>query len=316
MPQQYRLENGRFGEILGEAVRVVEHGLPHRKGYKVEEMVDNSKFLDTFCASLFRLVSGQRPTFRGVGIEIEVECENNLPESAPTGWVKTGDGSLRGYDTAEYVIKGPKLRDDAFKTLDLLGKKLKSHGSIISDSVRAGIHIHIDVGELTIREMVCFAMCYYILEEQLTSYCGKGRSGNHFCLRAMDAESIVYELARGLSTGKLFTAIGHDHTRYSALNFNSLFKYGSLEFRAMRTTTDFDRVKTWVDILLTIKETSKMFKTPLDIVEQFSAGGERTFLRNVLREHSALFENKEGMSESLMDGMRLVQSIAYCRKDW
>lgn len=60
------------------------------------------------------------------------------------------------------------------------------------------------------------------------------------------------------------------------MNVFSLFKYGSIEFRAMRGTGDLDAIYEWVEILY-VKNGAKQFKTPYDVILSMSEHG-REFL--------------------------------------
>lgn len=272
-----------------------------------------TKFMD---GRIYELVPGNTPEFKGVGIEIEMEALNMLPERAPAGWSKTMDGSLRGHDSGEFVLKGPRHKVEAFASLDTLSRSLKTAGTRVDDSVRAGIHIHIDVSDMSYLEMYCYATCYYILEELMVEFCGRGRSGNHFCLRAVDADVILQHVCNSIRQENLYDYLSNENIRYASLNYNSMFKFGSLEFRAMRTTTDFQKIKTWIKILLRLKENSRLFESPRQIVEQFSLGGEINFLRQVLGDLSENFSGMKDVEQRMINGVRLAQEIGYCTREW
>ena len=246
-----------------------------------------------------------------VGVEIEIESDNTLPnqESIPSYWRKTHDGSLRGPDNAEYVLKKPKTEQETYKAIDILSKILPE----INDSVRAGVHVHINVRDLTFLQLWTVISCYYILENLLTDWCGEGRQGNHFCLRASDADVVLQLVTKAVIKDDP-RYLGTDSIRYAALNFNALSKFGSLEFRQLRTPQDFGKIKTWISILLNIKRNSFLFPNPRAVVENFSLGGEEEFLRVMLGEHAGLFGHNEDRLWVLRRGVRVAQEIAYARK--
>ena len=104
-----------------------------------------------------------------VGIEIEVEGQD-LPHVVSRYWRTERDGSLKAAEAFEYVLKRPVPRADVKKVLTSLEKKWKSNNAIINDSFRAGVHVHINVRDLTTTQMVTFATLYYIFEETLLNY--------------------------------------------------------------------------------------------------------------------------------------------------
>lgn len=253
-----------------------------------------------------------------IGIEIEMEGENRLPppDLVNPVWIRTMDGSLRGNDNAEYVLPQPLDRDKAFEAIDFLSKQLTEYKSRVKDTVRAGVHIHVNMLGGTFQQLWTFATCYYVMEEALTErFCGPGRTGNHFCLQAGDADILTYMIRRFIKTGDLSYLRGDDF-RYAALNYTSLRRHGSLEFRALRTPTDLNKIKTWIDMLLSIKAGSKMFANPREVVEQFSLGGEFNFINQMLGDNvKELGEQDEWLRLSLMRGVRLAQEIGYA-KEW
>lgn len=256
-----------------------------------------------------------------VGIEIEIESLTPFPPNDETKyyWKMEHDGSLRGEHNIEYVLRHPRERNKAFKALDNLTIKLKNGGTEIVDSIRAGTHIHINVRDLTLLEMWTMVTCWYVLEELLTStICGKDRVGNHFCLCAQDADAVLFKITSVIRKEN-FKGLEGDNIRYSALNLCSIFKYGSLEFRAMRTPQNFEKIKLWIDILLSIKENSKLFPNPRHVVENFSFGGEGNFLRQILGNENAkriILLDPPGWKKKLQRGVRIAQEIAYSRDDW
>jgi len=81
-----------------------------------------------------------------VGVEIEVEG-NNLPQYDLDGWRVEHDGSLRG-ESAEYVFGRPRYVNEAKAFVDELCKTLEPCD--IQDSGRGGIHVHVNIRDLTI----------------------------------------------------------------------------------------------------------------------------------------------------------------------
>lgn len=258
---------------------------------------------------------GLRSVKGEIALEIEVEGEN-LPRSLDAleylkNWRRVEEGSLRG-ECAEYVMRFPSSLERAFSSLDELQKAFEVEGSKIYDSYRAGIHVHINVQDLTPTQIVTFYCSYIILEEILINWCDPTRVGNHFCLSASDAEYQIRCLLRSITEGDL-RYINTDDIRYSSINLKSLYKFGSLEFRALESTQDFDKVKTWCKMLLNIKEASLEYDNPRALVEQFSDQGGERFLHKMLKEEANLFTHLDYL-RSFRKGVLLVQDIAYGRK--
>lgn len=218
---------------------------------------------------------------RRFGLEIEVEGEN-LPDGGIRSWTTTLDGSLRGPENMEYVLREPMGMEGVTKALEYLNNAFERNNSEFHETIRAGVHVHINCRDISLLQMFNFVTVYYLFEEFLCNFCGPERSGNHFCLRVSDAYGPIQRLTYSLERGDI-TNLDTNDLRYAALNFKSLFRHGSLEFRAMRSTRDFDEILKWIKILNEIFQKSIEFKgNPRDIIEQFSGDGAEFISRSFL----------------------------------
>lgn len=259
-----------------------------------------NKFFDNF--------PNVRQTNGEVGIEIEVEGRN-LPHQLRYHWRVEGDGSLRGDESAEYVLKHPVPRDKVDKVLSYWKKVLGEAGSRIDNSERTSVHVHINVQEMTFTQITNFALLYMIMEEALVKFCGPTREGNLFCLRAKDAEYLVNQITNIIRTGN-YRYLQSNDLRYASINFVALTKYGSLEFRAMRGTDDIELISNWVSILLKLKDIALKYKRPSDIVSNFSMMGGERWMQETLGDLFPLVKCDD-LDIILQDGVRCVQDIAY-----
>lgn len=243
-----------------------------------------------------------------VGIEIEVEGKR-LPITVRY-WRMEHDGSLRGEENKEYVLAKPSTLAQAKIALKYLGIKYKEYDSVVDDSVRAGVHVHVNVQKLNIVELYNFMTVYIILEELLVKFCGQYREGNLFCLRSSDADYLLHCLKVAAKTQR-FRMLVTDELRYASMNVKALGNYGSLEFRSMRGTRDLNLIYQWAEILVGLREVAKKFTDPVDIVNGFSEGEADGFLEKCLGVYAEIFKY-EGYREALMRGMRRAQDIAFC----
>lgn len=202
-----------------------------------------------------------------LGVEIEVEGRN-LPQ-APTGWRGERDGSLRG-ESLEYVLRKPESLEQVGYRINRLKRAFSEVNGSIDDSVRAGVHVHVNVRHLTIPKLANFMAAYLVLEELLLKHCGEFREGNLFCLRSCDAEYLLYYLSCYLKPDRIRLLGNDDVVRYSAMNVCALPRYGSLEFRALRTPQNLDKVTAWSSVLFRLREVAEDYENPQELLGNFN----------------------------------------------
>lgn len=248
-----------------------------------------------------------------VGIEIEVEG-HRLPMEIGSYWNREVDGSLRG-ESAEYVLKTPVAHGKVNKALSVLkAAYVRNDAKINNESPRTGVHVHINVQDLNMVKVFNMITLYHALEELLVRYCGEGRQGNLFCLRLKDADYLSEYYRQALRRGD-WHVLRDDAIRYASLNVTALHKFGSLEFRSMRGSDDFDMIETWVNMLVKLKEAAELYPDPVAIVESLSRDGELRFLETVLGEELANEVIAPDAEDVIREGIRIIQDICY-DVDW
>lgn len=265
-----------------------------------------------------------------IGIEIEVEGKN-LPQGPgspwdssynnhliPKQWEYHHDGSLRGEMNAEYVLRKPLKFSEVPKALDDLWEMFTESNSVLDESNRTSVHIHLNAQEFYLDRLCSFFALYFSVEEVLTSWCGEHRVGNMFCLQARDAHRIVTQIRDFLRGNGRVTIPKQFH--YSGVNIHALVKHGSLEIRSLRGATNKDVILRWVRILERIYKLSADFSDPRDIPQSFSGGGHVAFVKMVLGDEadSVLAEcgmNYHEVQEACLNGIRVAQDLCFCR-DW
>jgi hypothetical protein len=244
-----------------------------------------------------------------VGIEIEVEGED-LPTPARY-WRREQDGSLQG-ESAEYVLDKPVPEGEIDAALTYLDECYVGCGTEVYDSIRAGVHVHVNVQRMTGKQLATFMTAYYILENVLVRWCGDTREGNLFCLRACDAYAIVPNIAQAFIS-RYFTIIHDDDYRYSSMNPKPITAYGSLEFRSMRSTRDLSKVGLWAKMLLKLRDSSLKHENPVDLIYLMSGMGGEGFLDSIMGDYSKELRY-DGCEVDIKSGMRVAQDLAFCTK--
>lgn len=261
--------------------------------------------------TISEIIKNLRSTKGQYAVEVEM-IGRNMPAQVE-GFHLEPDGSL-GPGGVEYVFDKPTSLDKATQLVDGLYNSIKANNSKLHDQARAGIHTHINVQDWTIKRLFNFVCLYYIFEPIIMRWCGEMREGNHFCLRLSDAEYPVHLIKKSLETRKL-SPLKTEDIRYASLNFLSLFKYGSLELRGMRTPDNANDVITWLRLVDCMVDASARFDNPISIVESMSMDGYGVFLDSVFRSMAPVFSDIQQKDRMMQEGVWMSQDIAYCF-DW
>lgn len=191
-----------------------------------------------------------------VGIEVEVENVNlNQFQSWVQNhnypfWTPKADNSLRN-NGMEFI--SPPMRGERIAR-SLLALKA-SLGPKVDFSTRTSIHVHLNVRDLTLEQLVSLALVYATVERLLFRWVGQNREKNIFCVPMYNTrdlaglyESVLAKLKKGISY------------KYSALNMNTCCihhdvpLYGTVEFRHMYGTLDVPKLITWINFIFSIKK--------------------------------------------------------------
>lgn len=264
---------------------------------------------------LIRELFGNRPVVNGDKIGLEVEVEGaRLPKELPERkrlWAITHDGSLQG-EALEYIFARPLGYKQVGEALEQLAEAYKENKTLVNDSVRAGVHVHLNVQDLTLSQLYNMMVLYLIFEDILVEWCGEDRVGNLFCLRNRDADWLCQSICIAAQHRNWLEMFSQDELRYAAMNVTSLTRYGTLEFRSMKNPQDLGDIHRWVNILARLKTAAKKFEDPGDIITHFSMMGAMPLLREVFGEMSQEFKGIEDKEEKMFYCMRYAQDIAFC----
>lgn len=190
--------------------------------------------------------------YLGVEVEMEGVRRGNLHEEIQAWWKIKDDGSLRNNGT-EFCFLAPYRGRDIITAIDVLFKHKQDDWD---PSIRCGIHVHLDVRNLDFDQLAALATLYTCLESPIFHFAGEARKRNHFCLpwnSATEISTSLYQLAHAVEEDVVKAALGRFH-KYSALNFESINRFGTVEFRQLPSTTDAARVLRWCNIVLAMKK--------------------------------------------------------------
>lgn len=199
-----------------------------------------------------------------VGLELEIEGDN-LPRDVRSVvdsegkiiWEAKPDGSLRN-GGMEYVFRRPLGSVATQEALQAFGEFMDKCGARPDYSFRTSTHCHVNVSNLELDNVKTIVALFTLFEDEYINFCARTRKANRFCLAAKDADGVVENFRRFLRSGDL---PDQGRGKYSALNICTLARFGTLEFRCLEGTNDWNRIFTWVRALLALRKAGKEIGT-------------------------------------------------------
>lgn len=237
---------------------------------------------------------------------VEIELENIDKRVLVDGWRDEHDGSLRHLGR-EFVFNNPQNLKASEKLLQGLYDAFKGLGVKPLASNLTSTHIHIDVRDLNVKQLIDFIACILIVEPDLMNASGKDRQNNYFALSTSESEHRLADLmkVKDAKSLKLFvlTQVRKD-ARYCGINFNSLMRYGSLEIRYLAGQEDPRNVMPWLTFYTHLKDFARHGVNFNELFMTISEHGTATIRQ--------LFEPPfELTQEGLLEGLRNAQDIVY-----
>jgi hypothetical protein len=241
---------------------------------------------------------------------IEIETETVSPYEIPSlgYWDHTRDGSLRNFGV-EYVTAAPVSEDSL---TDALKEFSELKFDFIEGSISTSVHVHRNVlNELPI-VVANVLTAYSLLEPMLCKYAGVYRESNLFCLQIRDAEggmSSIEELIRYISsTGNRGGYLDGNRMKYAAMNVGSFYRFGSLEFRAMRGVTNSEEIRKWIEIIDCLFQYASSKEDPYDILSDFQSQS-ASVIQKIFGEYSSdlIYDGwEEDCDMNLWYGLRIA----------
>jgi len=224
---------------------------------------------------LYQYLGLASPKRGDVGLELEVEAVvGPLPAVNEKKWRTKEDGSLR-WHAREYVTSEPVGAGDTLHgRIKYLTDKLQNPLiGVLPNSPRTSFHVHVNVTNLTPKQIWTAACAYWLFENVLVRHCDEGlgtREGNAFCLRLTDAEACLPRIKTDLKHHRFpFEKLNNDGIRNMGLNLSALARYGSLEIRTMRGSIDPDILTQWAQELNTLVNRSINFPSPANLMDTY-----------------------------------------------
>lgn len=268
-----------------------------------------------------RELLGLKPKNGDLGIEIEVEYVPGSPKlDAPLGsWAVKEDSSL--VNGLEYYTRQPIPNNSAkLARIQALCDELnKPTYSILHGSPRTSVHVHCNIQDLTPVQLWTAIIAYWMLENPLMQYCDPElRSGNLFCLELKYAQGILRSCMKDLRRkSQPFRTFDLAQCKYGGQNLASIPRFGSVEYRGMRGTTDAVLIDEWTTVLSNIIKRSKGFRDPAHLMDFYFDSSKDSFLYALLDaqfiEKLKATPNYTGL---IRENITMLCDLAYFHDDW
>jgi hypothetical protein len=206
-------------------------------------------------------VSRFKPREFITGVEYEIEAIKgfgNLQEQMCLAIVE--DNSLR--NNGREIKTSPMTYEEQLGWFKTIHSQLNLGKDPFSD--RTSIHVHVNVRDLTLPEVRQLILCYALLEPLFFEFVGPVRKGSIFCV------PLNYTYIPSLYNKPVQGLIEKWH-KYTAFNILPMSSFGTVEFRHMYGTGDFELFRHWLTAireLYTFIESSKDF----DLIKALEKG--------------------------------------------
>lgn len=148
------------------------------------------------------------------------------------------DGSLRN-NGVEFITK-PMPFDDALNTFNVLHKGLTLGPEPYTS--RTSIHVHVNMASMTLAQLKHFLLTYALLEPVFFEVAGETRKHNIHCV------PLSFTILPSIYN-KPIQDIVKAWTKYSAFNLMPVRTQGTVEFRHLYGTGDFEVYQKWLTLI-------------------------------------------------------------------
>lgn len=205
------------------------------------------------------------------GVEVEVETNNDssvLFSKVSSDLLLTHDDSLRSNYPFEAIFRNPKNLVDAIETVEKLYDLFEETNIEILDTGRSGTHVHVNVQNFTVDQVLTFAFYWYLIEPILIEYSGSVRKNSMFAVPFSESQESIEHVAMNYPLANPFYALEESLYKYSSLNFCPINRFGSIETRIWSNKKE--HIITALNVLDYLTDYSLSCTNLLTISEDFS----------------------------------------------
>jgi hypothetical protein len=130
------------------------------------------------------------------------------------------------------------------------------------------------------------AALYILVEPTIYATYAVNREENTFAVPLWLNRPIIQALGRDMTRIRSYEPGGADQKvkvrpslsiiqtdKYSALNFQSLVRFGTIEMRQPYCTNDFDAIRSWCDFVIRLQQQGCNYRDPIGVLDHYSNVG-------------------------------------------
>ena len=172
------------------------------------------------------------------GMECEIESVSSRHDIGE--WTATTDGSLRN-NGLEFISK-PLQKEPLLDAFSHLHQNIEYINEDEAFSQRTSIHVHVNCRSLDELQVKNMLYLYALYEPFFFALCEPQRRDNIHCVALTDT------YLPSIYVHNLGALAGNWH-KYTAFNLIPLREHGTVEFRHLQGTGDFELVSQWLNLL-------------------------------------------------------------------
>lgn len=213
------------------------------------------------------------------GVELEIEADGLYSEEevfdedldeyrsvevdVPSGWTVVEEHSIQG---AELIFAGPRSFNEGCALIEKLYKDIQRQGYEPRRTPRGSTHVHVNVSDLTWKQLGHFVMAAAWAEPYLIELAGKGRKGNLFALSYATAPNGWADVIESIRhEQRLFNF----DTHYMAINFRQIVRHGTVEFRMGPSMRNAEEAIAWFEMIREVAVVGRNEEVTADVAPAF-----------------------------------------------
>ncbi len=177
---------------------------------------------------------------RSRGVDVQNQIDRHFTPTLYREWKLVYDSSC-GCELVSPPLRG----QNGFNQVKAVIDALHSVGATVSES--CGLHVHHDAAGFSAVELARAIAIYVRYEEVIDQLVAPNRraNSNGYCgsIAGNDREETLRDLSQVQCMGEIHALFP---SRYRKVNVRSLISHGTIEFRQLQGTLDFELIKRWV----------------------------------------------------------------------